>query len=234
MDRFLDEYETPLKVHQPRPVVTVIDATYFSRQNGFLVARDPNRKENLHAHEIVSETKEEYRRVRINLEQLGYTLLAVVLDGRTGIPRVFADLLAQICHWHQWQIVRRKLTLRPKLPSHQALFFIGRQISSLTEDKLRKLLDTFGRLYQKDLEEKTYTEGIKRGRYTHAKLRSAYNSLRRNLPYLYTYQKYPELKIPNTTNSLDGSFNALKSHINVHRGLNKNRRGKIIRGYLKV
>lgn len=215
-------------------MVVVIDATYFSRHDGLLVARDPNEKENLHAHEIVSETKEEYRRVRVVLEQLGYVLLAVILDGRTGIPKVFADLLVQICHFHQWQIVRRKLTLKPKLPAHQVLLFIGRQISSLTEDKLKKQLDTFYRLYQKDLEEKTYTEGTKRWRHTHVKLRSAYYSLRRNLPQLYTYQKYPQLKIPNTTNSLDGSFNALKSHINVHRGLNKNRRDKIIKGYLKL
>jgi len=212
--------------------VVIIDATYFSRRNGLLVARDPLKKENLHAHEIVSETKEEYWQARVDLEQLGYTLLAVVLDGRTGIPRVFEGLPVQICHWHQWQIVRRKLTLKPKLPAHQALFSIGRQIGSVTEEKLEKLLTVFEKLFRKDLNEKTYTWGTNRSRYTHAKLRSAYDSLRRNLPHLYTYQKYPELKIPNTTNSLDGSFNALKSHINVHRGLNQKRRSKIIKGYL--
>lgn len=214
--------------------MVIIDATYFGRQYGVLVARDPLKKENLHAHEIVSETKEEYWQARADLEQLGYTLLAVVLDGRPGIPRVFAGLPVQICHWHQWQIVRRKLTLRPKLPSHQALFSIGRQIGSVTEERLEKLLDVFQKLFRKDLEEKTYTWGTNRWRYTHAKLRSAYGSLRRNLSNLYTYQKYPELKIPNTTNSLDGSFNALKSHVNVHRGLNKNRRGKIIKSYLRL
>ncbi|MFH1170214.1 MAG: transposase [Candidatus Vogelbacteria bacterium] len=215
-------------------MVVIIDATYFSRKNGVLVARDPLKKENLHGHEIVSETKEEYRQAKVNLERLGYTLQAVVLDGRTGIPRVFEGLPVQICHWRQWQIVRRKLTLKPKLPAHQALFSIGRQIGSVTEKKLGKLLDVFQKHFRKDLEEKTYTEGTNRPRYTHAKLRSAYGSLRRNLPNLYTYQKYPELKIPNTTNSLDGSFNALKSHINVHRGLNKNRRAKIIKSYLRL
>lgn len=234
LNRLLDTFPLLPKVYQPRPVVVIIDATYFSRKNGVLVARDPLNKENLHAHEIVSETKEEYRQARADLEQLGYTLLAVVLDGRTGIPRVFEELPVQICHWHQWQIVRRKLTLKPKLPSHQALFSIGRQIGSITEDQLGKRLDVFQKCFRKDLEEKTYTWGTNRWRPTHAKLRSAYNSLRRNLSHLYTYQKYPELKIPNTTNSLDGSFNALKSHINVHRGLNKNRRAKIIKSYLRL
>lgn len=232
LNQLLDNYQPTSKIHQPRPVVVIIDATYFSRKTGVLVARDPLKKENLHAHEIVSETKEEYRQVRADLEQLGYTILAVVLDGRTGIPRVFEGLPVQICHFHQWQIVRRKLTLKPKLPSHQALFSIGRQIGSVAEERLGKLLDVFQKCFRKDLDEKTYTWGTNRWRPTHAKLRSAYNSLRRNLPNLYTYQKYPELKIPNTTNSLDGSFNALKSHINVHRGLNKNRRVKIIKSYL--
>ncbi len=211
-----------------------MDATYFGRQHGLLVVRDPNEKENLHVHEIVSETKEEYQQARVDLEHLGYTLLAVVLDGRTGIPRVFEGLPVQICHFHQWQIVRRKLTLKPKLPAHQALFSIGRAISSSTEHQLKQRLDVFLKLFQKDLDEKTYTWGTNRSRYTHAKLRSAYGSLCRNLAHLYTYQKYPELKIPNTTNSLDGSFNALKAHVNVHRGLNKNRRSKIIKSYLRL
>ncbi len=211
-----------------------MDATYFSRQAGILVARDPNEKENLHVHELVSETKEEYRQARVDLERLGYTLVAVVLDGRTGIPKVFEGIPVQICHFHQWQMVRRKLTLKPKLSSHQALFSIGRQIGSVTEEKLKKLLDVFQKLFRKDLDEKTYTWGTNRWRYTHAKLRSAYDSLRRNLSHLYTYQKYSTLKIPNTTNSLDGSFNALKAHVNVHRGLNKNRRAKIIKSYLRL
>ena len=68
--------------------------------------------------------------------------------------------------------------------------------------------------------------------YTHRKLRSANRSLTTNLPFLYVYQKYPDLHIPNTTNSLDGSWNALKSHVNVHRGLRLDRRFKVIRAYL--
>ncbi|HEY4478754.1 MAG TPA: hypothetical protein VI981_00100, partial [Candidatus Paceibacterota bacterium] len=46
------------------------------------------------------------------------------------------------------------------------------------------------------------------------KVRGAYLSMERNLPYLFTYQKYPELNIPNTTNSLDGSFTHLKDKVN--------------------
>ncbi|MCX6261587.1 MAG: transposase, partial [Bacteroidia bacterium] len=57
---------------------------------------------------------------------------------------------------------------------------------------------------------------------------SAYRSLRTNLPYLFTYQKHPDLNIPNTTNSLDGCFAYLKAIVKVHRGSKKNLKRKII------
>lgn len=232
--RILDSYKTKEKIHNPREIVAVIDATYFGRQSGVLVVRDPNKKENLHCHEITSETKEEYKKARDALGRLGYILKAVVLDGKRGIPSVFKDIPVQICQFHQWQIVRRKLTLRPKLESHQALLSIGRWISRTSRKELKRMLDVFEKKYRKDLNEKTYILGTNRWRFTHAKLRSAYGSLIRNLPNLYTYQDHSELKIPNTTNSLDGSFNALKSHVNIHRGLRPDRRMKIIKGYLKL
>jgi hypothetical protein len=214
--------------------VLVIDATYFGKRSGILVARDPVKKENLHCHDIVSETKNEYQKVRDTIEKIGYEIVAVVLDGRRGIPSVFKGILVQICQFHQWQIIRRKLTLRPKLEPHQVLLSIGRKIKSSDEKEMRKLLNLFAKKYEKDLNEKTFTIGTRRWRYTHTKLRSAYKSLICNLPNLYTCQKYPDLKIPNTTNTLDGSFNTLKMHINVHRGLRPDRRLKIIKGYLKL
>lgn len=228
----LDEVDLPEKVHRPRPVVVVIDATYFGRGYGVLVARDPNAHENLHVHELRNETKLEYQLACKDLEQKGYTITAVVLDGRRGIPRVFEGIPIQICHFHQWQIVKKKLTTRPKLESHQALLAIGRLIAKSSEKEMHRMLINFEKRYRADLNEKTRLLGTNRTFYTHAKLRSAYRSLVTNLPFLYTYQKYPELNIPNTTNSLDGSFNALKSHVNVHRGLRFDRRFKVIRYYL--
>ena len=124
--RILDSCEAEQKVHHPREIIAVMDATYFGRGNGILVARDPNKKENLYCCEITSETKEEYKKARTYLERLGYVLKAVILDGKRGMPSIFKDILVQICQFHQWQIVRRKLTLRPKLESHQALLSIGR------------------------------------------------------------------------------------------------------------
>lgn len=233
IERILDAHKIKEKEHNPRTLVAVMDATYFGRRNGILVVRDPNQKENLCCHSIASETKLEYQKARNDIEDSGYVLQAVVLDGKRGIPSVFKDMPIQICQFHQWRIVKRKLTLKPKLPSHQALLSIGRKISKTTESEMKKLLVNFEKLFHSDLNEKTFVPGTKYWRYTHAKLRSAYGSLIRNLPFLYTYQKYPELRIPNTTNSLDGSFNVLKMFVNIHRGLKPKRRLKVIKELLK-
>ncbi len=45
-------------------------------------------------------------------------------------------------------------------------------------------------------------------------------------------QKYPELNIPNTSNTLDGSFTHLKDKVDLHHGLRKDRRYKLIREIL--
>jgi hypothetical protein len=197
-----------------------------------LVARDPNEKENLYVAELRHETKLEYILLRKNIEALGYAIQAVVLDGRRGIPRVFEGLPVQICQYHQWQIVRRRLTTRPKLDSHRALLAIARLIAKSTEESMRTMLAEFDGVYRIEINEKHVCSHCGKPVYTHRKLRSAYRSLATNLPFLYTYQKYPDLHIPNTTNSLDGTWNALKTHVNVHRGLRLDRRFKVIRAYL--
>ena len=62
---------------------------------------------------------------------------------------------------------------------------------------------------------------------------AAYKSLRRNLPYLFTYKKHPYLQIPNTTNSLDGGvFTQLKKLIKLHQGMSRSLKVKLIDDYL--
>jgi hypothetical protein len=153
--------------------------------------------------------------------------VAVILDGRTGIPKVFEGIPVQICHFHQLQIVKRKLTLRPETEAGQTLLAIGFSISKKDEATLTYELDEWFKKYGDFINERAYTIGTKRWRYTHRRVRSAYNSLKKNLPFLYTYQKYPDLKIPNTTNSLDGYWSRLKNLLSAHRGKSKERIRKI-------
>jgi hypothetical protein len=70
--------------------------------------------------------------------------------------------------------------------------------------------------------------------YTHKRLRSAYLSLKRHLPYLFVFQENKELMMPNTTNALDGQFSDLKNKLRNHNGLSKERKMKFIDGFFKA
>lgn len=152
----------------------------------------------------------------------------MVLDGRTGIREVFNGIPVQMCHFHQKRIINKYLTTRPKLPASVELRDITKTIPHSNEEELTKKLNEWFLKWEQFLKQKTIDQITGRWFYTHKKIRSAYKSLITNLPYLYTYQKYPNLNIPNTTNSLDGYFNRLKGLLNVHRGLNPERRYRII------
>lgn len=157
----------------------------------------------------------------------------MVLDGKRGVKQVFNDIPVQMCHFHQKQIVRRYLTNNPKLMPSQELKKIVSKLINTNEIIFTKKLDNWHDEWKDFLNEKTINPETNRWCYTHKRLRSAYRSLKTNLPYLFTYQKYPKLHIPNTTNSLDGYFNILKSKLNVHRGLNEKRARKVIVELLK-
>ena len=223
----IDRAETrPSVPIPPRQVVCVFDATHLG-DDVLLAAREPNLKVNLGWAWIPSETKEGYAALKANLESRGFQLKAVILDGRTGIPTVFRGIPVQICQFHQLQTIKRKLTLRPETEAGQTLLAIGFSISKSDEQTLTHELDEWFKKYGAFINEKTYPLGTKHWRYTHRRVRSAYNSLRKNLPFLFTYQKYPDLNISNTTNSLDGYWSRLKNLLGAHRGKSKERIRKI-------
>lgn len=215
-----------------REIVCVFDATHIG-EDVLLSARAPEIKANLGWAWIEYETKDAYAGLRSFVESKGFQLKAVVLDGRTGIPRVFQDIPVQICHFHQQKIVKRKLTLRPETEAGQELLSIAFLISKINEKTLRNKLDLWLARYETFINERAYPLGTNRWHYTHRRVRAAYQSLRRNLPFLYAYQKYPGLNIPNTTNSLDGYWSRIKNLLAAHRGKSRERVRKIVAEILR-
>lgn len=232
MRRYLDAFVPPKKTVTVRPIVAVTDTTFFGRKYGILVVRCPHAKRTVYFHEVVSETPEEYRRARQFLEAKGFVIAGVVIDGKPGVMRVFEGIPVQMCQFHQSAIVRRYLTTRPKLEAGKELRAITLTLTISNEKAFAGLLDAWHGKWDAFLKERTYTQTGKRWYYTHKRIRSAYRSLHTNLPYLFTYQNYPHLHMPNTTNSLEGSFSRLKGLLNAHRGLSPRRRLKLIREIL--
>jgi len=211
-----------------KPVVVVADTTFFRRSLVICVFRSPQLKRNLYWEEIPAETIEAYRLGRARLEELGFRLLAIVLDGKPGIREVFADIPVQMCHFHQKLIITRYITTRPKLEAGQELQTLTRSLCHSNEEDFARRLDEWHAKWKFFLNERTTDPETGRRHYTHKRLRAAYRSLKTNLPYLFTYQKFPELNIPNTTNSLEGTFSQLKNLTTVHRGLKISLKRKLI------
>jgi hypothetical protein len=167
------------------------------------------------------------------LEKKGYTLKAIVLDGRSGVRQLFSDIPVQMCHFHQKQIITRYLTNNPKLDAGIELKKLTTTLCGTHQSDFTTALDIWHDRWSSFLKERTVDLVTGRWHYTHKRLRSAYRSLRLNLPYLFTYEKYPELNIPNTTNSLDGCFAYLKELVRVHRGSRRDLKDKIIEEILR-
>jgi hypothetical protein len=191
------------------------------------VIRAPHLKTNIYAQEVQTESVDAYRQGRIDLEKRGYTIEAIVLDGRSGVRQLFSDVPIQMCHFHQKQIITRYLTNNPKLEAGIELKKITDALCQTNARDFTEAINNWHQKWSSFLKERTTAPLTGKWFYTHKRLRSAYRSLKINLPYLFTYQKYSELNIPNTTNSLDGCFAYLKELVRVHRGINKTLKRKI-------
>ncbi len=153
----------------------------------------------------------------------------MVIDGSRPLLRTFSDIPIQLCHFHQKAIIRRYLTKNPKLPASIHLKRLIDLLDCIDEERFKYLFKKYIKEWQWFLDEKTFNPETRRWFYTHKRLRSAVRSVQTNLPYLFTYQNYPELNIPNTTNLLDGGiFSFLKRLLKNHNELSKELKKKLI------
>lgn len=213
--------------------VFVADCTFFGRAYGFIVFRALEIKENVYVRSLMYESIADYQRGRIMIEKQGFTIKAIVLDGRQGVRNLFSDVPVQMCHFHQQQIIQRYLTLRPKLDAGIELKAIANTLTTTTGKIFTAQFHDWCNKWDSFLKERTVNPITKRWSYTHKRVRSARRSLKNNLPYLFTYQRYPELNIPNTTNSLEGSFSHLKEKVGIHRGSRETIKRKMIEDILR-
>jgi hypothetical protein len=215
------------EVSEKKEIIVVADATFFSWANGILIFREPNLKINLIWKKIHTESPGSYEELKLELERQGYVIKGVVLDGKRGVREAFRDIPVQKCHFHQVATVIHYLTKRPLLHASQELLQISYQLTKSDELGFTDLLANWQIKWAEFLKEKSCGfDG--HWQYTHRRTRSAFRSLKTNLPYLFTYQKYPELHLPNTTNSLDGFNTTIKQLIGLHRGVNHEKRYNMI------
>jgi hypothetical protein len=211
-----------------------MDTTYFGRDFGVLLIKDAHRSEVLHREYVKQETNRLYEQAVSELQERGYEVAAIVCDGRKGLFNVFGETPVQMCQFHQSAIITRYLTRRPKtLASHQ-LRELALTLSRTDRKSFTEGLESWHEEWKTFLNERTVNPETGKRTFTHRRLRSAYRSLKTNLPWLFTFEDHPDLGIPNTTNSLEGTFADLKNKLRCHNGLSQQRRKKFIDEFLKA
>ena len=207
------------------PINLIFDGTFFSRTDGIIVYRAHGK--NLYWQFVCSESLREIAHGLDVLDGLGYQFKSFTIDGRKGVIQLlkarYPNIPIQLCQFHQTQTIRRYITLNPKTDCGKELKAIMQCLTDTTQPVFQSLVETCHENYADFLKEHNDTKQFK-----HRQLRSAFRSLKTNMPYLFAYKNFPDLNVPNTTNSCDGSFAHWKQKVKIHRGLRKHRQDKVV------
>lgn len=234
IQRRIAAFKVEIKRKEPRKIVVLIDTTYWGRGFGVMLFKDSLTKENLLKYYVKTETNALYIQGINELKSLGFQITAIVCDGRKGLIQSFGDIPVQMCQFHQSAIIRRYLTKKPKLKAAQELMLVVDLMKQTDRESFEGALNLWFEKWENFLNERTINPETKKSFYTHKRLRSAYRSLKNNLPWLFTWYDNIELSIPNTTNAIDGHFADLKNKLRNHNGLSKQRKMRFIDGFLKA
>jgi hypothetical protein len=211
----------------------IMDTTYFG-DIGVMVFKNSLDGAILFKQYVKNETNDLYLFGIQEIARRGIGVQAIICDGKSGIFSVFSDIPMQMCQFHMLQIITRKLTRKPQSQAAKELRKLTLKLTEQSREEFTNNLNNWYLLWKNYLFEKSISPTTGKPIFTHKRLRSAYRSLKKHLPYLFVYQNYKELMIPNTTNALDGLFSDLKNKLRNHNGLSKQRKMRYIDGFLKA
>lgn len=234
IQRKIDSYKIENQEKTPRKVIVLMDTTYWGRTFGVMLFKDAITKENLLKYFVKNETNALYIQGIKELQSKGFQIVAIVCDGRKGLLQSFEAIPVQMCQFHQSEIIRRYLTKKPKLKAGQELKEIVDLMTVTDKESFEGALGEWFEKWEDFLNERSVNPLKNKTFYKHKKLRSAYRSLKTNLPWLFTWYDHIGLNIPNTTNAIDGHFADLKNKLRNHNGLSIRRKKKFIEGFLKA
>ena len=234
MRRKLDVIRVPRIISSSKQVVILIDTTYWGRNFGVVVIKDCLTKRVLWRKFVRYETLSDYKKGIDWLENHKFNIEGVVCDGLRGMFQLLSQYRVQMCQYHQLRIVQRYLTRKPELPASIELLSIANSLANTDKESFIGSFQSWCQRWDTFLKERTLDKRTGKTYYVHKQLRSAYLSLKRNMPYLWTWYDHIETGIPNTNNALEGIFADLKTKLRNHAGLSKKRRRKFIDKYFKA
>lgn len=222
------------KISKYKQVVIQMDTTYWGRNFGLLVIKDSVRKRVLWRKYVRHETIADYMEGVQWLKDHGFKIYGVVIDGMRGLAQALWPYPVQLCQFHQILTVKHYLTQEPDLDASRELLEL---VNCITRMDKESFIGAFNEWYEKHkdvVNERVHDKRIKRKTppYMRPRLRSAYLSVKRNMPLLWTFYDNPNIGLPNTNNGLEGIFSDIKTKLRVHSGISKDHRKKLIDEYL--
>lgn len=223
------------KIAKYKDVTVQMDTTYWGRSFGLMVIRDALRGNVLWHKHVRHETVAQYVEGVNWLRSNGFRIYGAVIDGMKGLPQALKPVPVQMCQFHQMLIVRRYLTQDPEIEASRNLLEL---VNGMTVTDKESFIGAFNEWYDKyrDVVNERVHDGRIRRRtppYMRPRLRSAYLSVKRNIPLLWTFYDHPETGLPNTNNALEGLFSDLKTKVRVHSGISREHREKLLDEYIR-
>ena len=217
-----------------KDVTVQLDTTYWGRHFGLMVIKDALRNKILWHKYVRNETIAQYIEGISWLKSQGFKIYGAVIDGMRGLAQALCPIPVQMCQFHQILIIRRYLTQEPDLEASVQLLDLVKSITRMDKESFIGAFNEWYEKYKDVLNERVHDKRIKRNTppYMRPRLRSAYLSLRRNMPLLWTFYDHPETGLPNTNNGIEGLFSDLKGKLRVHRGISKDNRKKLLDEYI--
>ena len=207
-----------------------MDVTYWGRGFGVLLALDNRTGKPLYMAFVKSETVKDYQDAVSSIKERGYCIRGLIIDGKQSLFNTFSEYHIQMCQFHMRQILRRYLTLNPKMLVARDLRDLAGRLNKVKENDFKKDYQEWKEKWKDTINHKSLHKDGKM-HYTHRRLRSAMNSLNFYLPYLFTFQREECMGMPNTNNKIEGIFTDLKKNLNNHSGLTMENRKRFISGF---
>lgn len=217
-----------------KEVTVQLDTTYWGRRFGLMVIKDALRNKILWHKYVRNETIAQYIEGISWLKSQGFKIYGAVIDGMRGLAQALYPIPVQMCQFHQILIIRRYLTQEPDLEASVQLLDLVKSITRMDKESFIGAFNEWYEKYEDVLNERVHDKRIKRNMppYMRPRLRSAYLSLRRNMPIMAFYD-HPETGLPNTNNGIEDLFSDLKGKLRVHRGISKDNRKKLLDEYIR-
>lgn len=162
-----------------------MDTTYFGRKFGVMVFKDSIGGQILYKQYVKQETNKLYFSGIEEISRRGKKIQAIICDGRKGLLQLFEGIPIQMCNFHQVAIIRRYLTKKPKMQASKELWEHVLLLAKTDKESFEGGLVAWHIKWRDFLNERKVDANGK-NRYVHKKLRSAYRSLKTNLPWLFT------------------------------------------------